>query len=108
MIKTYIDEKNKTVIAVCKYNGHKVRAIAKCSPEDTFDIEFGTKLAIARCKSKLAKSKIRKATKAYMKASIAADEAQRQYDKMKDYYMDVVDQFDDANAEVEELIKSIM
>jgi hypothetical protein len=43
-----------------------------------------------------------------MKASVAADEAQRQYDKMKDYYMDAVDQFDDASVEVEELIKSIM
>ena len=104
----YVDEKNKSVIAVCRYAGRNIRAVAKCAPEDTFDIEFGTKLAIARCEVKVAKAKIQNASVAYMKASVAADEAQRQYDKMKDYYMDAVDQFDDANVEVEELIKSIM
>ena len=106
--KIYVDEKNKTVIAVCRYAGQNIRAVAKCSPEDTFDIDFGTKLAIARCEVKVAKTKIQNASVAYMKASVAADEAQRQYDKMKDYYMDAVDQFDNASVEVEELIKSIM
>ena len=106
--KIYIDEKNKTVIAVCRYAGRNVRAIAKCSPEDTFDVDFGTKLAIARCEVKVAKIKIQNASAAYLKASVAADEAQRQYDKMKNYYMDSVDQFDKASAAVVNLIKEIM
>ena len=106
--KIYVDEKNKTVIAVCRYAGRNIRAIAKCSPEDTFDIDFGTKLAKARCDVKVAKAKIQNASVAYMKASVAADEAQRQYDNMKQYYMDSVDQLDKANAAVINLIKEIM
>ena len=106
--KIYIDEKNKTVIAVCRYAGRNVRAIAKCSPEDTFDVDFGTKLAIARCEVKVAKIKIQNASAAYMKASVAADEAQRKYDNMKQYYMDSVDQLDKASAAVVNLIKEIM
>ena len=104
----YVDEKNKTVIAVCRYAGRNVRATAKCCPENTFDIEFGTKLAIARCDVKVAKAKILNASTRYLEASVAADEAQKRYDKMKNYYMDSVDQFDNANATVDELIKSIM
>ena len=104
----YVDEKNRSVIAVCRYAGRNVRAVAKCAPEDTFNIEFGTKLAIARCEVKVAKMKIQNASAAYMKASVAADEAQRKYDKMKQYYMDSVDQFDNAMAEVDKVIKEIM
>ena len=106
--KIYVDEKNKTVIAVCRYAGRNIRAVAKCSPEDTFDINFGTKLAKARCDVKVAKAKIQNASNAYMKASVAADETQRKYDNMKQYYMDSVDQFDKANAAVINLIKEIM
>ena len=106
--KIYVDEKNKTVIAVCRYAGRNIRAVAKCAPEDTFNIEFGTKLAKARCDVKVAKVKIQNASNAYMKASVAADEAQRKYDKMKNYYMDSVDQFDKASAAVVNLIKEIM
>ena len=99
--------KNKSVIAVCRYAGRNIRAVAKCAPEDKFDAEFGTKLAIARCKIKVAKAKIQNASVAYMKASVAADEAQRQYDKMKDYYMDSVDQLDEAIAAHNKLINEI-
>lgn len=106
--KVYVDEKNKTVIAVCRYAGRNIRAVAKCAPEDTFDIEFGTKLAKARCDLKVARAKNQNASVAYMKASIAADEAQRKYDKMKQYYIDSVDQFDEAYAIVDSIIKEIM
>ena len=106
--KIYVDEKNKTVIAVCRYAGRNIRAVAKCAPEDTFDIEFGTKLAKARCDLKVARAKIQNASAAYMKASVAADEAQRKYDKMKQYYMDSVDQFDEAYVAVGNIIKEIM
>lgn len=92
----YIDEKNKKVIAVCRYGGRKVRATATCAPEDTFDIAFGTNLAIARCEVKVAKMKIQRASAKYLEASVAADAAQKRYDDMKQYYMDSIDQFDAA------------
>lgn len=47
---------NGRVIAVstCRYNGKTVRGVAICSLNDTFDVEKGCKLAIARCKHSLA------------------------------------------------------
>ena len=105
--KIYTDEKNKTVIAVCHYAGRDVRAVAKCSPEDTFDIEVGTELAIARCEWKVAKIKLRNAGSCYMKAAKAADEAALRLSKMKDYYMDSVDQLDEAGAVMQKVIEKL-
>ena len=105
--KTYVDEKNKTVIAVCRYAGRNVRAVAKCSPEDTFDIAIGTELAIARCEWKVAKLKLQNAGSCYMKAAKAADEATLRLSKMKDYYMDSVDQLDAAGAAMQKVIEKL-
>lgn len=105
--KTYVDEKNKTVIAVCRYAGRNVRAVAKCSPEDTFDIAIGTELAIARCEWKVAKLKLQNAGSCYMKAAKAADEATLRLSKMKDYYMDSVDQLDTAGAAMQAVIEKL-
>lgn len=105
--KTYVDEKNRTVIAVCHYAGRNVRAVAKCSPEDTFDIAIGTELAIARCEWKVAKLKLQNAGSCYMKAAKAADEATLRLSKMKDYYMDSVDQLDTAGAAMQAVIEKL-
>lgn len=105
--KTYIDEKNRTVIAVCRYAGHNIKAIAKCAPEDTFDVEFGTKLAIARCELKVAKIKLRNAGSKYLEAAKAADNADKRFEKMKEYYMDSVDQLDAAGTAIQNIIKEI-
>ena len=105
--KTYIDEKNRSIIAVCRYAGRTVKAIAKCAPEDTFDIETGKKLALARCKWKVNKLKLRNAGVKYLEAAKAADEARRRFDKMKDYYMDSVDQLDEAGAAIQTILSEI-
>ena len=107
MYKFYIDEKNRKVIAVTRYAGRKVRAVAKCAPEDEFNIEIGTKLAIARCEWKVAKIKLRNAGSCYMKAAKAADEAALRLSKMKDYYMDSVDQLDEAGAAMQAVIEKL-
>ena len=106
--KIYIDEKNKRVIAICRYAGRKIKTIAKCHPDDVFDIEYGTKLAIARGEYKVAKIKIKNASNKYLEAAKMADEAERKYDAMKQYYMDSVDLLDKAQAAVDNLIKEIM
>lgn len=105
--KIYTDEKNRQIIAVCRYAGQKVRAVAKCAPEDTFDAEIGKKLAIARCKWKVAKLKLQNAGVKYLEAAKTADEAQKRFDKMKDYYMDSVDQLDEAGAAIQNIISEI-
>lgn len=54
--KFYTD--NKTyVIAESTYAGIPIQAKAKCSPEDTFDLDFGKKLAAARCNLKICKKR---------------------------------------------------
>lgn len=106
--KFYVNKEKNEIIAVTHYGNKTIRGIAKCNPEDTFDVEYGKKLAVARAEVKVAKAKIKNASAAYLKASVAADEAQRKYDKMKQYYMDSVDQFDNAMAEVDKVIKEIM
>lgn len=49
---------DKEVIALSTFAGKTVRGVAKCSPEDTFDVEYGKRLAAARCNLKIAKKKI--------------------------------------------------
>ena len=105
--KIYTDEKNRKVIAATRYAGRVIKATATCSPEDTFDIEFGSALAIARCKQKVARVKIQNASVKYLEAAKAADKADKHYEDMKQYYMDSVDQYDEAVAETVELIKKI-
>ena len=105
--KIYIDEKNRSVIAVCRYVGRTVKAVAKCAPEDTFNIEIGTELAVARCEWKVAKLKLQNAGASYMTAAKAADEAAIRLGKMKDYYMDSVDQLDEAGAAMQKVIEKL-
>ena len=47
----------RVIKAVTKYAGKAVFAFAKCNPEDNFDIEFGTKLALKRLDLKIAKKR---------------------------------------------------
>ena len=105
--KTYVDEKNRKVIAVCRYAGRNVRAVATCSPEDTFNKAYGMALAIARCEFKVAKIKLQNATERYMVAAKEADNAAKRYDKMKDYYMDSVDQLEEAGKTIQNVLKEI-
>ena len=93
-----------TISAVSTYAGRTVKGYAKCRPEDNFDVEKGKELAAARCNLKVAEKRLNNASNKYMKASRAADEAIRYFEKMKQYYIDSVDQVDEAAAELRELI----
>lgn len=103
----YVDGKNRAVIAVCRYAGRNVRGVAKCSPDDEFNLDYGTRLAIARCEEKIARIKIRNASTKYLAAAKAADEAEKRFSEMKQYYMDSVDQLDNAIEEVKKISNEI-
>ena len=95
-----------TIAAVSTYAGKTVKGYAKCDPLDEFDIEKGKKLAAARCNLKIAeKRKMRAGTK-YIEASLAADQAARHFDDMKQYFMDADDQVDEARAELQALTEN--
>lgn len=41
------------VIAISHYAGQTIKGVAKCSPNDEFDLEYGKRLAAARCNQKV-------------------------------------------------------
>lgn len=93
-----------TVSAVSTYAGRTVKGYAKCDPRDEFDIEKGKELAAARCGVKIANKRVARASRKYMEAARAATEAQAYFDRMKQYYMDAVDQADEAGENLRNLI----
>lgn len=49
------------VIAVSSFAGQTVRGVAKCAPNDEFDLEYGKRLAAARCAVKIATKRMNRA-----------------------------------------------
>ena len=106
--KFYQYKNNKggiTVVAVSTYAGRTVKGYAKCDPADEFDLEKGKQLAAARCNLKIAQKRQMRAAEKYMEASFAVDAAIDKFDSMKQYYMDSVDQVDEAAEELRNLIQ---
>jgi hypothetical protein len=95
-----------TIAAVSTYAGKTVKGYAKCNPNDEFDVEKGKRLAAARCNLKIAEKRKNRAIKKYEEAALAADNAVMQFNRMKQYFMDSVDQIDTAAAELRELIEN--
>ena len=60
--RVFVDQNQRKVIAVSTYAGKNVKGYAKADPRDTFDIEKGTELAIARCNAKIAEKRAKRAT----------------------------------------------
>ena len=79
--------KNK-VIAVSTYAGKIVKGIAKCNPNDTFDLEKGKELAAARCNNKVAKKRCKHAIKQLNEARVALSKARKRVEDMENYVYD--------------------
>lgn len=58
-IFNYIDKKTGAHIvkATTMYNGKTVSAFSKCDPRDTFDLDFGTAVALKRLDIKIAQKR---------------------------------------------------
>ena len=61
-------EANNKIICVSTFAKKDVKGVAKCSPEDKFDIKIGYELARLRCDEKVALKRLEKARKRYTKA----------------------------------------
>ena len=84
----YVVIPGEKVIAISTYAGRTVKGVAKCHPNDEFDVEFGKKLAAARCNEKITYKRLTRALNKYIEAvneSVAADEKMK---RMKDYMLD--------------------
>lgn len=83
--KVYKDPETKKVIAVSTFAGKTVRGVAKCHPNDSFDEEFGKKLAVARCNLKVAQKRQARADCKVREALVEQYEVQSFLLKMRDY-----------------------
>ena len=96
--------KKRKVIAYSTYAGQGVRGIAKCAPDDKFDIEFGKKLAAARCNVKVARKRLKRALE-------RRDMAWEEFAQIEERLLKEEDYVDDANValtEAEVYLESIM
>ena len=93
---------NRTVVCTTLYKGQIVRGVAKCNPEDCFDIEFGKKLAYLRCKHKFMQKKLNRAKKTKDEAIISVAKAKNNLWKADEFVNDVEMQLADINKELNE------
>ena len=75
------------VVAVSTYAGKTVRGVAKCAPEDTFDLEKGKEIAAARCAVRIAQKRYARAESKANAAFIAREQAKALSEDMDEYLM---------------------
>ena len=95
------------VIAVSTYAGKTVRGIAICSPEDEFDIEFGKKLAAARCNEKVAEKRLNRASNKFNALLDERNELFVKLENAEDYYHNSYVAYNEAAQETDQLIASL-
>ena len=81
--------------------------IAKCHPNDTFDVEFGRKLAAARCNAKIAAKRVANAKNKYWETYNKLIEATKAHDKYSTYYIDAAEQHREAIVYLDEVRSSV-
>lgn len=99
----YVVIPGKKVIAISTYAGRTVKGVAKCHPNDTFDVEFGKKLAAARCNEKISYKRFTRALNKYKETideSLALD---KKIVQMRDYVLDASAAHEEAQRVLMEL-----
>ena len=104
--KYRIDEEHKTVVARSTFAGRTVVGIARCAPEDTFNVDSGKKLAAARCALKIAEKRMKRAEDCLSVANEAVEYWTRRQEQMKAYETDSVNAYTEAVTKLASLEKS--
>lgn len=95
------------VIAVSTYAGKTVRGVATCAPGDEFNLEFGKKLAAARCNEKVAEKRYARANAQFNHLLSQENDLKDKLRKVADYYHDSFIAYNEAAQEVDQLIASL-
>lgn len=95
------------IVCVSHYAGKSVRGIAKCSPEDNFDLEFGKRLAKARCDLKVADKRMDRAIKTKTDLAEEREALRVKMHKANEYYDDARDQLFDAEDAYYNLLDTV-
>lgn len=105
--RVYVDSDAKVVVATSTYAGKTVRGVARCHPNDEFDMDKGIQLAVYRCNLKVADKRRARACRKVKEAKLALYEAQVFLDKMLDYraqsmfdYLSAKDDLEDIETNV--------
>lgn len=100
--KFYYNKDEETIICTTLYKCQVVRGIAKCNPEDEFNLELGKKLAYLRCRKKFLRKKLKRALQVERDAIIAEARAKCNLANACDFVSDSEIQF---NNTINELAK---
>lgn len=102
----YVVLTNK-VIAISTYAGRTVRGVAKCAPNDKFDIKKGMALAAARCNEKVAQKRMARANKKYREGYEKFQAAREYKKKCLAYQDDASEQLAAAKYDVKRLLEDM-
>ena len=97
----YYNAENNSVICTTSYKNQTIRGVAKCDPEDNFNMKDGKKLSYLRCRKKHAKKKRNRAHKAYRDAIVALSTAQENLNNMRGFFEDAEMQLQNVTEELE-------
>lgn len=92
------------VIAVTTYAGRTVRGVAVCDGSDEFDLEYGKRLAAARCNYKVAQKRRERATDKVCDAITAFEQANKTLNKYRQYFYDASQAVIDAGNELDAVL----
>lgn len=95
------------IICLSSYGKKVVRGIAKCSPNDSFDLAIGEKLAQLRCDEKVEAKRLNRATEKYFKAIVQLNEARDYFFAMEQYYNNSKVRYDDICEKLNRFEKTI-
>ena len=95
------------IIAVSTYAGKIVRGVAICAPGDDFDLEFGKKLAAARCNEKIAAKRYARASHKMNGVLDKLNDLNGELADVEQYYHDSYLAYNEAAQEVDLLINSL-
>ena len=103
----YYNAENGTIVCTTTYKGRVIRGIAKCSPEDNFDVAVGKKLAYLRCKAKFMRKKLIRANKVLNEASNELTFAKFNFRKACEFVDDSDAQLRSAKSELSKFESSL-
>lgn len=101
--RVHVDSDAKVVVATSTYAGKTVRGVARCHPNDEFDMDKGIQLAVYRCNLKVANKRQARAARKVKEAKLALYEAQVFLDKMLDYRAQSVFDYLSAKDDLEDI-----
>lgn len=101
----FVHLSDNSVVAITTYAGKTVKGHSKCHTDDTYDPEFGEKLAMARCNKKVAKKRAARAKKKFKEAMDTLAKAQKHANDMANYLSDSNKAVVDADEELNRLLK---